>query len=206
MLRIKVVYLILLYEIEKNMLDKIIELIKAGGPMMYPMTVVGFFIFALGIYQIIWLLIWSVSAKRYSCGGAPMWAEKALEMAKSKKGINGVSLMESIDICICRAESCMLKKMPDIRFLSQISTLMGFLGTVTGMVKVFDTVAKMGMVTPGDLAGGIHEALFTTVYGLSLALCGWVFSHIIERLANKHIRQLEFQVFKELEESDLKAE
>lgn len=183
------------------MLDNIVKLINAGGPMMYPMTLVGIFIFSMGIYQIFWLLVWSVSAKKFSCYGAPKWADKALQMAKEKKGINGLSLMESIDVCLGKIEDCMLKKVPDIRFLAQISTLMGFLGTVTGMVKVFDTVAKMGMVTPGDLAGGIHEALFTTVYGLALALCGWIFSHIIERLAKKHISKLESMIYSELEES-----
>ena len=186
------------------MLDKILELIKAGGPMMYPMTVVGILIFSLGIYQIFWLLIWRISSnsKKTTCHGAPKWIDKALMMAKNKKGFNGIALMDSIDICIGKVENCMLRKVPDIRFLAQISTLMGFLGTVTGMVKVFDTVAKMGMVTPGDLAGGIHEALFTTVYGLSLALCGWLFSHIIERLAIRNISHVESLIFKELEESN----
>lgn len=88
-----------------------------------------------------------------------------------------------------------------MRFLAQVSTLMGFLGTVTGMVKVFNTVARLGMVTPGDLAGGIHEALFTTVYGLILALVAWGFTYLIETLSRRHLRQLEVLVFSELENS-----
>jgi biopolymer transport protein ExbB len=180
-------------------MEQIIKFIEAGGPLMYPMTVVGLLIFTLGIYQVIWLLLWTFSAKKYACQGAPKWTKKAIEMAISKKGLTGVSLIESIEICIARAEGCLLKRVPDMKFLAQISTLMGFLGTVTGMVKVFNTVAKLGMVTPSDLAGGIHEALFTTVYGLALALFAWGFSYFIEVLAHRHIRAIEMRVFSELD-------
>ena len=50
-----------------------------------------------------------------------------------------------------------------------------------------------------DLAGGIHEALFTTVYGLMLALIAWGFTYAVEALARRHLRQLEILVFHELE-------
>lgn len=181
------------------MFDHFLKFIEAGGPLMYPMTIVGILIFSMGLYQICWLLLWTLSSEKYACKGAPKWTKKAIQMATEKKGLAGVSLMESIEMCIARAEGCLLKRVPDIKFLAQISTLMGFLGTVTGMVKVFNTVAKLGMVTPGDLAGGIHEALFTTVYGLALALFAWGFSYFIEVLAEKHIRAIEMRVFAELE-------
>lgn len=184
------------------MIDHVIKFIEAGGPIMYPMTIVGILIFTLGLYQVFWLLAWALFSEKYSCSGAPKWTQKAITMATEKKGLVGVSLIESIDICISRAEGCLLKRVPDMKFLAQISTLMGFLGTVTGMVKVFNTVAKLGMVTPGDLAGGIHEALFTTVYGLALALFAWGFSYIIESLAGSHIRKLEMRVFTQLEKSE----
>ncbi len=195
-------YSTLLYvQVVQNM-SYIHKFIEAGGPLMYPMTVVGLCIFSLGIYQIILLLLWTFNTKKYTQSGAPKWSQKAVDMASSKKGLTGISLLESIEICISRAEACLLKPVPDMKFLAQISTLMGFLGTVTGMVKVFNTVAKLGMVTPSDLAGGIHEALFTTVYGLSLALFAWGFSYCIEVLANRHIKVVEMKVFTELDKEN----
>lgn len=175
--------------------------IAAGGPVMYPLTLTGVLIFALGFYQVFWLLIWTLSSDRYSCSGAPRWAKKAIEMARRKTGLAGLSLLESIELCFSRMEDCLTRRVPAMRFLAQVSTLMGFLGTVTGMVKVFNTVARLGMVTPGDLAGGIHEALFTTVYGLILALVAWGFTYLIETLSRRHLRQLEVLVFSELENS-----
>lgn len=183
------------------MFDSLISLINAGGPMMYPLTLTGLLIFTLGLYQVIWLTIWTLSSNRYFCAGAPIWATKAIALAQHKTAFTGLTLLESIELCFSRMEDSLTRKVPAMRFLAQISTLMGFLGTVTGMVRVFNTVAKLGVVTPSDLAGGIHEALFTTVYGLILALIAWGFTYFIEALSRKHLRQLELLVITELEKA-----
>lgn len=58
--------------------------------------------------------------------------------------------------------------------IAHISPLLGLLGTVTGMVKAFQVIQEkagaLAPVSPGDLAGGIWEALLTTVGGLSVAI------------------------------------
>lgn len=168
---------------------------------MYPLTLTGLMIFVLGIYQIAWLTIWTLSNKSYACAGAPRWASKAIAIAQNQSGFGGLTVLESIELCFSRMEDCLTRRVPAMRFLAQISTLMGFLGTVTGMVKVFNTVAKLGVVTPSDLAGGIHEALFTTVYGLILAIIAWGFTYAIEALSRRHLRQLELLVITELEKN-----
>ncbi len=181
------------------MLNSLMNFINAGGPIMYPLSLTGLLIFALGIYQITWLTIWTLSKSNYSCSGAPRWASKAITIAQQRTGFGGLTVLESIELCFSRMEDCLTRRIPAMRFLAQISTLMGFLGTVTGMVRVFNTVAKLGVVTPADLAGGIHEALFTTVYGLILAIIAWGFAYCIEALSRRHLRQLELLVITELE-------
>jgi biopolymer transport protein ExbB len=61
-----------------------------------------------------------------------------------------------------------------IEYLNVIATvapMLGLLGTVTGMVRTFATLAAAsGPVEPGRLAGGIFEALITTVLGLGVAI------------------------------------
>jgi len=58
--------------------------------------------------------------------------------------------------------------------IAHVSPLLGLLGTVTGMVKAFQVIqeksASFNPVSPGDLAGGIWEALLTTVAGLIVAI------------------------------------
>lgn len=179
-----------------------LNFLDAGGVIMYILTCIGVIICFFGIYQLVWLSRLSLAPEKFSDHGVHLWAKKALKMAASRKGLDGLSLMDSLEVCFARMESSMTWRVPEIRFLAQISTLIGFLGTVTGMVKVFNTVAKLGKVLPGDLAGGIHEALFTTVYGLVLALIAWFFAHCIEMLVNKHMRSLEVLIFSELEKND----
>lgn len=54
--------------------------------------------------------------------------------------------------------------------IAAISPLLGLLGTVIGMIKVFAAITASGVGNPGVLAGGISEALITTAAGLSVAI------------------------------------
>ncbi len=62
------------------------------------------------------------------------------------------------------------------RFLNTLGTvaavapLIGLLGTVQGMIQVFAVIATQGVGDPGVLANGIMQALFTTAFGLSIAI------------------------------------
>ncbi len=52
-----------------------------------------------------------------------------------------------------------------------IAPLLGFLGTVTGMIQAFMTIEELaGAANPSDLAGGIWEALITTAFGLIIGI------------------------------------
>jgi biopolymer transport protein ExbB len=52
----------------------------------------------------------------------------------------------------------------------QIAPMMGFLGTVYGMIVSFDVIAKQGLNNPQLVAGGISQALITTATGLAIAI------------------------------------
>ena len=51
-----------------------------------------------------------------------------------------------------------------------ISPLLGLLGTITGMIRAFDAIARAGVGDPSAVAGGISEALITTASGLIIAI------------------------------------
>ncbi len=53
---------------------------------------------------------------------------------------------------------------------ANVSPMLGFLGTVTGMIKSFATLAASGLTNPGKVAAGISEALITTAAGLIIAI------------------------------------
>lgn len=73
-----------------------------------------------------------------------------------------------------------------IKIISVVAPLLGLLGTVTGMIDVFETMSLFGTGDPKLMAGGISQALMTTVLGLVAAIpC--VFLHT---LTNNRSREL----------------
>ncbi len=59
--------------------------------------------------------------------------------------------------------------------IAQISPLMGLLGTVLGMIKVFTAIVSQGVGNPAVLAEGISEALVTTAAGICVAIPALIF-------------------------------
>jgi biopolymer transport protein ExbB len=58
-----------------------------------------------------------------------------------------------------------------LSLISNVAPMMGLLGTVSGMVIAFNTIASSGgQANPADLAGGISQALLTTLFGLVVAI------------------------------------
>lgn len=56
-----------------------------------------------------------------------------------------------------------------------LAPMLGFLGTVVGMIQAFDAIEAAGDISPGLVAGGIKVALLTTVFGLIVAIILQVF-------------------------------
>lgn len=81
------------------------------------------------------------------------------------------------------------KNLSALATIAHISPLLGLLGTVTGMVRCFQTIQAKATsfhpVSPGDLAGGIWEALLTTVAGLIVAIPTFVaYNYLVNRINN----------------------
>jgi len=73
------------------------------------------------------------------------------------------------------------KNLRGLTIISNITPLLGLLGTVTGMIKAFMKIQELGgRVDASALAGGIWEALITTAAGLSVAIPTLVAYHYFE--------------------------
>lgn len=66
-----------------------------------------------------------------------------------------------------------------LKLCAAVGPLLGLLGTVLGMVDVFSTLAERTFPEPGMLAGGIWQALITTVMGLSLAIPALLIHYVL---------------------------
>ncbi len=61
--------------------------------------------------------------------------------------------------------------------------MLGFMGTVIGMIQAFDDIARVGDLSPSVVAGGIKVALLTTVFGLVVAIILQIFyNYIISKI------------------------
>jgi biopolymer transport protein ExbB len=71
--------------------------------------------------------------------------------------------------------------------LGSLSPLTGFLGTVSGMIGAFKSIAEATDVNAQIVANGIYEALITTVFGLIIAIIAMIahslFSHVVDKFA-----------------------
>ena len=75
--------------------------------------------------------------------------------------------------------------------IAVVSPLFGLLGTVTGMINAFTTIALEGTGDPQELAGGISQALLTTAAGLTIAIPCLVFYNIFDSLVSKQVIDIE---------------
>lgn len=75
--------------------------------------------------------------------------------------------------------------------IAVISPLLGLLGTVMGMIHVFETIVTHGTGNAAVLAGGISEALLTTASGLSIAIPTLIFYNYFAKKAENIITEME---------------
>lgn len=125
-----------------------------------------------------------------------------------KKGLKKIRfghqrVVEAIESAGRQEISKLEKGLSILASIAGIAPLLGFLGTVTGMIGAFMKIQELqGSANPADLAGGIWEALITTAFGLivgipALALYNYFVSKIhkmvvdMERISNDLIDMLD---------------
>ena len=108
-----------------------------------------------------------------------------------------------------RQESASLERFVEgLGTIAGVSTLLGLLGTISGMIRVFSVISTQTVINPGSLAGGISEALITTYAGLSVAIPTLVMYKYLQSKTQTLILQMEehsirlVDLLKQKEESD----
>ncbi len=76
--------------------------------------------------------------------------------------------------------------------ISGVAPLLGFLGTVTGMISAFMKIQDLqGAANPSDLAGGIWEALITTAFGLAVGIIAFTAYNYLIAAVSKLVQDME---------------
>ncbi|QSP93616.1 MotA/TolQ/ExbB proton channel family protein [Marinobacter salinisoli] len=164
------------------------ELLKAGGILMVPIVACSILALAI-ILERFWTLRPSRVAPNQSVNELWRWIKKKELNGRKLKALQASSPMGRIlaggllnakhgrEIMKESIEHEASQVIHDLeRFLNPLGTvatvtpLLGLLGTVIGMIKVFAEIQLSGVGNAGNLAGGISEALITTAAGLSVAI------------------------------------
>lgn len=84
------------------------------------------------------------------------------------------------------------KRMNWLATIAGVAPLVGFLGTVTGMIDAFREIQNLqGNANPSALAGGIWEALITTAVGLVIGIIAYAFYNFLLAKINRMVHELE---------------
>jgi len=165
--------------------------------------IVGYCIIALGIVGLL-IAIWrwfgltgdsrrvSAQLKRETAStDNPLG--RVLAAYESNRGAD----TETVELKLSEAA---LKEMPGltkgllfIKVVSAVAPLMGLLGTVTGMIKTFQVITLYGAGDPKMMAGGISQALMTTVLGLVVAIPMVLLHTVVSGQSRKIINILQSQ-------------
>ncbi len=187
----------------------LLEILVRGGWLIIPIALSSVVVIALGIGRYL-----TLRSERGELSGflekwkeAPFGAEPEKYMDACKTGPKPVAEMattlrrgrftrqeaaEKIE-SLARAELSRLETgLGTIATLAAVTPLIGFLGTVTGMIRAFMQIQNLGgNVNANVLAGGIWEALVTTASGLAVGIVALIIHNYLAFLVGKHARLLE---------------
>ena len=146
-----------------------------------------------------WIKNNELDAKRFKLlrNGSPLGKILAAGIMNHRRGRDGmkVSLEEAANDVIYDLE----RYLNTLGTVAVISPLLGLLGTVIGMIKVFTTIKLEGTGNSMLLAGGISEALITTAAGLTVAIPSLFFHRFFQRHVDKLVIDLEQESLKLVE-------
>jgi len=193
----------------------VMELFNLGGIFMWPLLLFSIAVIAISLERIIYILYHDlrvddlyhkvynyVKSNDYSGG-----CEYLLGLSKRRIGAHIIlTLLKQVipgqaflvqraeRVVETEAKNCLNSLENGFDFLTalgSLSPLTGFLGTVSGMIGAFKSIAEATEVNAQIVANGIYEALITTVFGLIIAIIAMIAHSILSHIVDKFAARVE---------------
>ncbi|MDA8654430.1 MotA/TolQ/ExbB proton channel family protein [Alphaproteobacteria bacterium] len=147
----------------------------------------------LMVIMVVTGLLWSLIYERYSFlrNGFPVLAEFYREQWRSRKEHKSWMAHQIRRQYISDVRLQANRNLTYIKVLVALAPFLGLLGTVTGMVEVFDVMAITGSGNARAMASGISKATLPTMAGMVVALSGLFFTASLERRAAIAVNHVE---------------
>ena len=133
----------------------------------------------------------NIEAARALCANtdspiARMLEKGLMRIGKPLKDINAA--IDTVgDLEVIKLE----KNLANLATISGAAPMIGFFGTVTGMISAFYEMSTQENITPDVLAGGIYQALITTAFGLFIGILAFVGYNLLVANVEKVVFQME---------------
>ena len=181
------------------------EFMQKGGPIMWPILLCSVVAFTIVIERLIRLRQEEIDTKSFMeqisksikrnkimealdlCDktGGPI--ANILKAGILKHDRPRSEIREAIEDASIHEVPRLERNLPVLATVAQVAPLLGLLGTVTGLVTAFQVIESkataLNPVNPGDLAGGIWQALLATTFGLCVAIPTYVaYNYLVSRV------------------------
>lgn len=187
------------------------ELVKAGGWLMLPIIICSILVVAIcaerlwtlnpkklappGLLKATWTWIQNgemtmarIKALRRSSPLGEVMAAGLLSSAQGRE-----VMKESIQEAASHVIHQMERNLSALGTIAAVAPLLGLLGTVIGMIKVFTNIMIQGTGNASVLAGGISEALITTASGMAIAIPALIMHRFFQRRIDGIVVEMEQQ-------------
>jgi len=167
-----------------------------GGIVGYVITAVFVFAVILAIWRFVVLMGMSsrVSAQLQSgTSDTNNPLGRVLQVAADNPGLDPESLELKLHEAVLKERPSIESGLNLLKVISMVAPLMGLLGTVTGMIITFQMITLFGAGDPKAMAGGISQALITTVLGLVVAIPTVLMHTLVNGKAQRILHVLEEQ-------------
>ena len=193
------------------------ELVQAGGWLMIPILLCSVIAAAISVERfwtlradqvaprnllaqvLTWIKNNEMDNKRLRelKNGSPLGQILAAGITSHRKGRN--AMKESIEEVANHVVHELERYLNTLGTVAAITPLLGLLGTVIGMIKVFTAIRLEGTGNAAVLAGGISEALITTAAGLTVAIPSLFFYRFFQRKVDELVIYMEQEALKLVE-------
>jgi biopolymer transport protein ExbB len=159
--------------------EAIRDFLEMGGPVLRVIGVLAF---------VMWVLI--VDRVIYYRFSYPRLRKSVLESWRARSERRSWHARQIRSALISRVSLNVENLLPLIKTLVALCPLLGLLGTVTGMIEVFEVMAFSGSGNPRSMAAGVSKATIPTMAGMVAALSGVFAVTLLSRFAHRAIEHL----------------
>lgn len=150
------------------------ERIQQGGTPGYVIITLGIIALLLSVERFITLSMVGGKVRKQSANPGSADTSnplgRVLQVYHDNKEVDPETLQLKLDEAILKEQPAINARIAFIKIISMVAPLLGLLGTVIGMIVTFQAITLFGTGDPKTMAGGISQALITTVLGLTVAI------------------------------------